>query len=244
MAQRRKTSCPHYSVSSERTDEDGKYYYSGKCLLCGEGMFGCLLCNYSFVESAKAKYCTDAYFNLHMGRVHEEMVHRSKIHKTSNVSLPQHNDEYDFGDQDNDTTECFGDKTSVIVDHVPEEVQESEVKEDDDCVPTLASRAGSASSEESMISFEGDDDGKEINDDDDEVSVVIPNPSDDIADSDYIPPRNDFSPVSDSIQVPAQLGYGYEDFAFFCENTDPTVFNWVDNNQLYFWHNKERRFQQ
>jgi hypothetical protein len=39
----------------------------------------------------------------------------------------------------------------------------------------------------------------------------------------------------DSIQASAQLGYGYEDFAFFCENTDPTVINWVDNNQLFFW---------
>jgi hypothetical protein len=103
-------------------------------------------------------------------------------------------------------------------------------------VPTLVSRAASASDDESMISFEGNDDGKESNDDDDdEESVIIPNPSDAIADSDYIPPHNDFSPVWDSIQSPGQMGYGYEDFAFFCENTDPTVINWVDNNQLYFW---------
>ena len=167
------------------------------------------------MESAKACCSTDAYFSRHMSRMHKKMLNKSKIQKTSNVSLPQHNDEYDFGDQDNDTTECFGDETSVIVDHVPEEVKESDVKEDDDFVTTLVSMAGSASSEESMISFEGDDDGKEINDDDDEDSVVIPYTSDAIADSDYIPPRNDFSPVWDSIQAPAQLGYGYEDFAFF-----------------------------
>jgi hypothetical protein len=74
------------------------------------------------------------------------------------------------------------------------------VKEDDDSVPTLASRAEGASDDESMISFEGDDDdGKESNDDDDddddddndddddEESVIIPNPCDAIADSDYIP---------------------------------------------------------
>ena len=67
------------------------------------------------------------------------------------------------------------------------------MKEDDDFVTTLVSMAGSASSEKSMISFEGDDDGKEIDYDDDEDSVVIPNTSDAIADSDYIPPRNDFS---------------------------------------------------
>jgi hypothetical protein len=78
--------------------------------------------------------------------------------------------------------------------------------------------------DESMISFEGNDDGKESNDDnDDEESVIIPNPSDAITNSDYIPPRNDFSPVWDSIQAPGQMGCGYEDFAFFCENTDPTI---------------------
>lgn len=235
MALRRKT-CQHYSDPSEKIGEDGKHYYSGKCISCNEQIVGCLLCNYSFAESAKACYSTDAYFNRHMGRKHKEMLHRSKIQKTNNVSLPEHNDEYDFGDQDNDTTECFDDETSFIVDYVPEEVKEREAKEDDDSVPTLASRAESASDEESVISFEGDDDGKEINDDDDDLdSVIIPNPSDAIADSDYIPPRNDFSPVWESIQAPAQLGYGYEDFAFFCENTDPTVVNWVDNNQLYFW---------
>jgi hypothetical protein len=89
-----------------------------------------------------------------MGRKHKEMLHRSKIQKTSNVSLPEHNDGYDFGDQDNDTTECFDDETSFIVDYFPEEVKESEVKEDDGSVPTLVSRAESASDEESMISFE------------------------------------------------------------------------------------------
>jgi hypothetical protein len=186
MALRRKT-CQHYSDPSEKTGEDGKHYYSGKCISCNEQIVGCLLCNYSFAESAKACYSTDAYFNLHMGRKHKEMLHRSKIQKTNNVSLPEHNDEYDFGDQDNDTTECFDDETSFIVDYVPEEVKEREAKEDDDSVPTLASRAESASDEESVISFEGDDDGKEINDDDDDLdSVIIPNPSDAIADSDYI----------------------------------------------------------
>jgi hypothetical protein len=47
-------------------------------------------------------------------------LHRSKIQKTSN--------ECDFGDQDNDTTECFDDETSLIVDCVPEGVKESEVQ--------------------------------------------------------------------------------------------------------------------
>lgn len=222
MALRRKT-CKHYSDPSEKTGEDGKHYYSGKCLSCNEQIVGCLLCNYSFAESAKAEYSTDAYFNRHMGRKHKEMLHRSKIQKTNNVSLPEHNDEYDFGDQNNDTTEWLDDETSFIVDYDAEEVKESEAKEDGD--------------EKSVISFEGDDYGKEIIDDDDDESdsVVIPNPSDAITDSDYIPPRNNFSPVWESIQAPGQMGYGYEDFAFFCVNTDPTVVDWVDNNQLYFW---------
>jgi hypothetical protein len=95
------------------------------------------------VESTKGHYSTNAYFNRHMSRMHEaheEMLHRSKIQKTSN--------ECDFGDKDNDTTECFDDKTCFIVDCVPEEVKESEVQEDDDGVPTLVSRAASASDDE------------------------------------------------------------------------------------------------
>jgi hypothetical protein len=149
--------------------------FSWNCNLvsCNEQIVGSLLCNYSFAESAKACYSTDAYFNLHMGRKHKEMLHRSKIQKMSNVSLPEHNDECDCGDQDNDTTECFDDGTSLIVDFVPEEEKESEVKEDDDSVPTLVPRT--SDDDESMISFEGDDGGKESNDDNEEESVIIPN---------------------------------------------------------------------
>ncbi len=237
LRRNRRKACQHFSDPSEQIGEDGKHYYIGTCILCNEQMVGCLLCNYSFAESARACYSTNAYFNRHMGRKHKEMLHRSKIQKMSNDSLPEHNDGCDFGDQDNDTAEWIDDGTSFIVDYVPEEVKESEVKEDDGSMSALVSRAESESDEESVISFEGDDDGKYSNADDDEESVTIPNPSDAVADSDYIPPRNDFSPVWDSIQAPAQLGYGYEDFAFFCENTDPTVVNWVDNNQLFFGRN-------
>ena len=115
---RRKT-CKHYSDPSELIGEDGKHYYTGTCISCNKQIVGCLSCEYSFAESTRRRYSRDAYFNLHMGKKHKEMLHRSKIQKMSNVSLPEHKDECDFGDQDNDTTECFDDGTSFIVDRVP-----------------------------------------------------------------------------------------------------------------------------
>jgi hypothetical protein len=88
---RRKT-CKHYSDPSEQIGEDGKHY-TGTCISCNEQIVGCLLCEYSFAESTRRRYSRDAYFNLHMGKNHKEMLHRSKIQKTSNVSLPDHEDE-------------------------------------------------------------------------------------------------------------------------------------------------------
>ena len=237
---RKRQTCKHILPPCEKLGVEGKQYYTGTCNRCNEAIVGCLLCDYSFAETSKARYSTDAYFGRHMSRQHSEMMHRSKVQKTSNsITVPDNNDECDFGGQDNDTTEFVGDDTGLIVDCVPEEVKDSEAKEDDDSMPGLASRADSASDDESMFSIEGDDKcGKDIDNDDDEESVIIPSPSDaidDSDDSDFIPPRQNSSPVWDSMQALGQLGYGYEDFAFFCENTDSTVVDWVDNNQLFFW---------
>jgi hypothetical protein len=84
---RRKT-CKHYSDPSELIGEDGKHYYTGTCISCNKQIVGCLSCEYSFAESTRRRYSRDAYFNLHMGKKYKEMLHRSKIQKTSNVSLP------------------------------------------------------------------------------------------------------------------------------------------------------------
>ena len=114
-------SCKHYLGPSEQIGEDGKHYYTGTCSLCNEQIVGCLFCNYSFADSTRGRFSKDAYFDRHMDRMHKEMLHRSKIQKTSNVSLPEHHDECDFGDQDNDTSdECVDNRTSFIVDRVPE----------------------------------------------------------------------------------------------------------------------------